>query len=492
MVPGAARIFFAGQGDGGAGGTGESMTDYRKTIADRIKSGGKVALYCYGIYASHMLRYLEKFHGALPAVVIDNDPRKRGFAEFGIPVVPFAEAREKYGDMTYFICSNDYKYAIMGDLLETGVKSESIINCCSVEKSNGCFYNVNQINLFNYHGEFSFSNCSLDNCHSGFDRHVGIDGNDDFAEKLDAYISDFRAGKVSECDSCELKYSQYLRNDGKFDVVRGIQNRWDDCSLNCVFCSSKAPEARRAGPKKEIVKFDRSDYKKYLEKFFCLRRFDENPIVRIVLSESNFEKRLATFCEVLNDHKIPAHIFDVFSCFSVYSKTFAGLLSEGICVVIWSLDAGNRETFLKIKQVDAFDKVIANAKKYIEKSVFGAKFIIAKYMIVKGVNDSKAEFDGFLRLVRGLGVENIALDWDFAVPASAGDDRFIRECYDTILLNNMKLQYKNINRVISEALNLNFLLRQGALNEDAGPTGPKLTAAGRAPSGRSNIESGGK
>ena len=62
------------------------MKNYHEILTEKIKCGENVAFYCYGILATHMLLYLEKFYKVLPAVVIDNDPRKTGTAEFGVPV----------------------------------------------------------------------------------------------------------------------------------------------------------------------------------------------------------------------------------------------------------------------------------------------------------------------------------------------------------------------------------------------------------------------
>ncbi|MCL2218292.1 MAG: hypothetical protein FWB94_00175 [Chitinispirillia bacterium] len=434
------------------------MRDYRKIIAEMINNGKTVALYCHGIYCSHTLCYLDKFYGVRPAVVIDNDTRKKGFAEFGVPVMSFAEARERFDDLNYFICSNDFKYAIIGNLLENGVSPVKIINYCPVEKKDSCFYISNQINLFYTYGKGAFSSCNLDNCHSGFDQITDIQGNDDLGQKIDEYKNDYANGRVTECDNCELKFRQYVRTDGKFDVARAIQTGWSDCSFHCVFCSSKTKKLNTKCGCQES-EFDRSDYEKYLRKFFSLNRLDENPILRIVLSERYFNDRLQAFCSIAQEFGVDTLIYDIFSGFSAYSEALANILAEGKGIIIWSLDAGTRETFKKIKQVDAFDKVVENANKYISKSVFGAKFICAKYLIVKGINDNKQEFDCFLHLVKGLGVENISLDWDFAVEPAVNDVRFIQECYNSMVTYGMRLQYKNINKVISESLNMNYLLK---------------------------------
>ena len=54
--------------------------------------------------------------------------------------MPFAEARGQFDNLQYFICSDDYKYTIIGEMLEKGVLPEQIINYVPVEKRRTCLY----------------------------------------------------------------------------------------------------------------------------------------------------------------------------------------------------------------------------------------------------------------------------------------------------------------------------------------------------------------
>ncbi len=73
-----------------------------------------------------------------------------------------------------------------------------------------------------------------------------------------------------------------------------------------------------------------------------------------------------------------------------------------ICI---SLDAGTKETFQKIKNIDAFDRVIENIKTLRKNS---QAQISLKYIIIKDVNDNMEELEKFLNIVKEIGNVNPA------------------------------------------------------------------------------------
>lgn len=76
-----------------------------------------------------------------------------------------------------------------------------------------------------------------------------------------------------------------------------------------------------------------------------------------------------------------------------------------------SLDCGTKETFQKIKQVDAFDKVIENIKEFSLKT---NAVISLKYIILKDINDNFEEVEKFLEIVRSLKcIDSVCFDIDY-------------------------------------------------------------------------------
>jgi len=441
------------------------VKDFKKILAEKIKSGESVALYCYGIHASYMLSCLEKFFGVLPAVVIDNDERKRGAAEFGVPVMPFAEAREKYRKLAYFICSDDFKYTVIGDLLENGIEPQAIVNYVPVEKRRSCLYFYNRLLLVLGSGKEGtqwISHCNIDSFkEKTFSTRIpASDGTyDGLPQILEKAFSDFESGKV--CKDCVMNKEQYMvkKNYGKhYKQLALYQETCADCLSRCIYCcvgGNCAPSAKRAVEMNSL-----ESYAEFLEKVFSLQRLDDDFTCAVDMSERELDQKIGIAVEELQWAGLRPLAYKINSCLFTYSENLAKLLERGMAYVIWSLDAGTRQTYKKVKQIDAFDKTIENVRRYIEKDAFDGRFIVAKYLIVKDVNDNEREFDAYLSLVEELGLRFVSLSFDFHVKAEEKDLQFIRSCYEKIVKNNLQLTYKNNSEQVTRALAMNSILRQ--------------------------------
>ena len=104
--------------------------------------------------------------------------------------------------------------------------------------------------------------------------------------------------------------------------------------------------------------------------------------------------------------------------------------------------------------------MVENVRRYIRHDAFQGKFIVAKYLIVKGVNDNEEEFDAYLRLIRELGLTFVSLSFDFYVEAEESDLEFIRGCYRKICAQGLQLTNKNNSEAVTKALSMNSTRRQ--------------------------------
>ena len=93
-------------------------------------------------------------------------------------------------------------------------------------------------------------------------------------------------------------------------------------------------------------------------------------------------------------------------------KIKEGFLSDRLGIVV-SLDSGCRETYEKVKQVDAFDIVVSNLKEYTDFTDYAKEHITLKYIIVDDVNDNILEIKKFLDIAKRLGINKVRLDVDF-------------------------------------------------------------------------------
>lgn len=78
----------------------------------------------------------------------------------------------------------------------------------------------------------------------------------------------------------------------------------------------------------------------------------------------------------------------------------------------FSMDCGSREMYKKIKRIDAFDNVIANIKRYMSCSPNAKNAIVAKYIIIRNVNDNVEELKKWLDVTLSLGIKFTKLEFD--------------------------------------------------------------------------------
>lgn len=441
------------------------MSNFKSILADKIRNGEKIALYCYGIYASYLLNFLKRFHNVLPYVVIDNDERKRGYAEFGVPILPFIEVNGKFDGMQYFICSDDFKYTVIGDMIEKGVKSEHIINYVPIEKRRSCLYFYNRLLLnlgIGDSGTQVISHCNKDSFKPetiSTDIPVGDGNYNGLQQRLEKAFFDFEHGNLEVCNSCILNKEQYIvsRSHKKhYKQVSFYQATCADCLAHCVYCCVGGQSVKKPDVKLNSLE----SFADFLKSVIALEQIDEDFVCALDMSERDFEEKISLAVNSFESAGLFPIVYKINSCLLVYSEKLAELLRSGMALVVWSLDAGTRETYRRIKQIDAFNQAIQNVKRFITQDVFGGRFIVAKYLIVKGINDTDEEFDAYLKIVMELGLQFVSLSFDFYAKADERDLLFIQKCYEKIVKNGLQLTYKNNSEQVTRALNMNSILCQ--------------------------------
>ena len=93
-----------------------------------------------------------------------------------------------------------------------------------------------------------------------------------------------------------------------------------------------------------------------------------------------------------------------------YSKIIEKGISTGQLTVVVSIDSSSREMYKKIKQVDAFNTVCKNLKKYSKAQPYGTQMVVTKYIIIPGTNDTKEEIDNWLKFNKENNINRIVID----------------------------------------------------------------------------------
>lgn len=209
-----------------------------------------------------------------------------------------------------------------------------------------------------------------------------------------------------ECNCCFEYKEQHLIDFFKniFPLRKKIKhiivNHYKQCDCNCIYCTQKI-----------IYDNDIQNYEllPVLKDFYNYNLIDRKNL-RVEFQGGNVSmlKEFPQIIHFLEDKKCKEYFFLVNHIkYLDEIEKVAKTANVHVCI---SLDSGTKETFQKIKNVDAFETVIDNVKKLKNNS---NAYISFKYIIVKGINDSIEEVKKFCELSRLLKIDAIYIDIDF-------------------------------------------------------------------------------
>lgn len=421
---------------------------HRAIAANLIKQGKNVALYCDGLFSDTNILFLDKFFGVRPAVVIDNDPRKKGHTLLDIPVMPYVEAKSAFSDLYYYIQGNTYQYSIIGSLLEDGTAPDHIVNYVPVEKREGCLIAETSIGIigsgcnicyetgFNYNknnNRIKFDKLDLDTFNQRFAQFHGKQA--------------FLQADGSDCRSvCPLYKNGYFAVEPKIRLIGNYNT--DYCELACVYCFLQ--EFGMDKRPREIP------FHEWLSMLLQSNAISDALVLHLCPTEKSVDEDIEKSLEICNDHLSAFETVHLFSCCYAYRNGMESLLAKGAAKAFWSLDAGTEATWEKVKRKKGgFGRVLENVERYRQYDVFGGASIVPKYSIVKGINDNEQDFDGFVDICRRFQVKYCGLQWDYADNDNTSEEDFelIRTLYRKLRTAGFKITYTSGSTVLSKALN---------------------------------------
>jgi pyruvate-formate lyase-activating enzyme len=196
---------------------------------------------------------------------------------------------------------------------------------------------------------------------------------------------DFRAkGGFERCKTCSA-----LANVKRTETVNRFSLEGNAyCHFKCKYCSYE----------NFSIKDTENTYNtfvKYYEELERQGKIAEDFSFAITFGEISvnpYKDKYLDFVIKKNGDKCKAtHITS--NC-GVYVEKIAYLLQTGGLMLV-SLDAGTRETFTKIRGVDAYEKVCENIRKYIKAGKVYAKYIF----MTDGSNAADEDIDGFVEFI---------------------------------------------------------------------------------------------
>lgn len=201
------------------------------------------------------------------------------------------------------------------------------------------------------------------------------------------------------CKNCIYLEKKKWDEEVFFDHV--TLNHWSKCNCNCTYCYT-ADEKKDSKNKKNynVLPFFKEMYEKNILRATpqsCITFGGGEPTIL-----EGFED-LINFLLSKNFNNIRINSSGI-----KYSKSIEKGLKAGTISLVVSPDSGTKETYQKIKQVNCFNKVWDNIKKYA-KMQKEPSLLKVKYIIIPGINDNKEEIDKWFDLVLKYGVKAVSL-----------------------------------------------------------------------------------
>lgn len=376
------------------------MRDYVNEIADKLKRGEKVIIFSVGGDTLNILRSLKQRFDLLPSALCDNDKNKQGHTFRGlydIYISSPSDAIGKYVDAYWFISTLDYKFQIIGELIDTyGVNPIKILNYEPVIKRVSCPYLEKSLVCDEFR-RYSFC----------WYQPVGLKPvpfNGSYEESLSVF-SELRDKTIDfyngECGECCFYCTDYYPAERKIRWINyGVGGV---CNFDCIYCASNARTAKNID--RDIPRLD-----KIIDNLKNNNLIAEDYGINIAPGEPTV-------------HPEKESLFGSMDCYSnvvntnlaVYNEQLYRMMEEKFTKLVVSIDSGTRETFRKVKGRDFFEKVCENLKRY---SNAGCGVIVLKYVFIPNVNDNDADVDGFAQICFETGclIGNISYDYGAPLP----------------------------------------------------------------------------
>ncbi|MCL2015555.1 MAG: radical SAM protein [Defluviitaleaceae bacterium] len=209
-------------------------------------------------------------------------------------------------------------------------------------------------------------------------------------------INNQRQGNPLPCDKCTLYKQGFYSKNADLSTVYFLQSLpKDTCNFNCIYCAPtnnkvwrKLRDAEGATTNDVIKQFAKIPQLANNEKF-TIHLANGEPLANRHANE--------IFSTILNTK----WQLEIVSNSGIYNENFANLMEMGrVKFFNTSLDAGTKETFLKIKRVDRFDKVLENLRRLpLQKTNF-----MLKYVFLEGINDNETDIKAFYEICKELNV----------------------------------------------------------------------------------------
>lgn len=210
-----------------------------------------------------------------------------------------------------------------------------------------------------------------------------------------------------ECHHLTQIENNSLGNNEEFKYV--LFSNWYKCNSKCIYCQK---------PLRNDIEID-SDKEPVYNIIPIIKNMIENNMITkntiIDFAGAGGEPTLYKYFDEAIELLLstPIKKLVVHTNAIKYNSNIEKAIRKGVMDISVSIDAGSKEVHGKIKQVDTYEKVWKNIKKYAKaKSNLSDNLIISKYIIIPGYNDTNEEIKMWIDKSKEAGVTKLILNAD--------------------------------------------------------------------------------
>ena len=217
----------------------------------------------------------------------------------------------------------------------------------------------------------------------------------------DMYRKFHKKGKIhANCINCPSLKEDRWNNDKYIDNL--YISHWSECNSNCIYCYA----AHNSDDFKGEARYN---VLPLLKEMFYSGYLRAGGLISFGGGEPTVLKEFEDIITFLLDnyfYGIRVHTSGI-----KYSPALARAINEIRGYVVVSVDAGDSETYKKIKRIDKYNEVRETIRKYALHTIFLSRyFVSAKYIIIPGINDTKEQLENWLQANYDSGLFTTVLD----------------------------------------------------------------------------------
>lgn len=326
--------------------------------------------------------------------------------------------------MWFFSKNKKTKY-VSCDLIEHGLDffTDSINFCCRIPPTDKGYKKI----LENYYGE-------------------KIDWKNFFKIKRN-YRNQMKKGQIiPECKGCIYLQEKEWDNEDYISFINF--NNWTICNEHCVYCWLNDADKPHQKQYNVFPAIKDMAEKGYLKQGGHITIAGGEPCVA-----SEFNDLISLFLEY--DLK-PIRVL---TNASVYSEVVKNAIARGNLNIVVSVDSGTKETFIKVKRRDFYDKVWENIAAYASVQPQSDR-VKTKFIVIPGLNDTKDEIDAWIAKSLEASVKHLAIDLEMMY-YDKNKDNLPNELFDLfeyainkIQENELQIEFIDRGVIISNKLKL--------------------------------------